>query len=301
MQPDKAQIRSRARKLGIDQVGFCSWSALEADAPNDDKPARITTDLDTLMVLVKRYPTGVAVSPDASVRQYVTGRTARHLEEAAADLAYWLEELDCPAALLSAAADLRRQSVAYAGPAGQGSKLLRQAAVAAGLGSLGLNEMLLTREFGPRLFLGGVLTALDVKPDPPFDGELCLGLVDCGRCASVCPEGAIPKQAPAGATLAATRGLDADACARSTQPYGPDRMVRHLGEILGASSADEAVAKAREPITERIWFNMTVLRQGAFTGCQLCELVCPVGADFSTREHVQALEPPSITKTDPLQ
>lgn len=282
MQPDKERVRHRARELGIDRVGFCSWSALESDAPDDDKPARITTDLDTLMVLVKRYPSGVAASPDPWVRQYVTGRTARHLEEAAAGLAYWLEEQDCPAALLSAVPDLRRQSVAYPGPAGQGSQLLRRAAVAAGLGSLGLNEMLLTREFGPRLFLGGVLTALDVEPDPPFDGELCLGPSECGRCATVCPQAAIPKQA--GASLAAIRGLDAAACARSTQPYGPDRMVRHLAEILSATSGEEAVARARDPITERIWFNMTVLRQGAFTGCQLCELVCPVGADLSMLE-----------------
>ena len=78
-------------------------------------------------MLARRYPIGVAQSPDDALRQYATGRTARHLEEAAAQLAYWLEERDSIAALLSAMIpDLRRQPLGYSAPAGQGSLLLRQ-------------------------------------------------------------------------------------------------------------------------------------------------------------------------------
>jgi ferredoxin len=215
------------------------------------------------------------------VRQYATGRTARHLEEAAADLAYWLEEHDVMASVLSAMIpDLRRQPLGYSCPAGQGSMLLRIAAVRAGLGSLGLNEMLLTPEFGPRLFLAGVLTDLDVEPDQPFGGELCPGLLECGRCAAVCPEGAVPVQAPEGAALEDYRGLDLQACARSSHPYGPDRMVEHLKRIFESNSPDEALTVIREKTTLKLWYNLTILRQGAFTGCMRCELVCPAGSDY---------------------
>jgi ferredoxin len=286
MTPAKDEIRAKASALGIDRVGFAAWRALEAAAPEYDRPSQISTHLTTLIVLVKRYPTGVAIACDDALRQYATGRTARHLEEAAALLAYWLEERDVMASLLSAMIpDLRRQPLAYSCPAGQGSLLLRKAAVAAGLGSLGLNEMLLTPEFGPRVFLAGVLSDVAVEVDAPFAGELCPGLEACGRCAAVCPEQAIPLRAPAGAPLESYRGLDAEACARSSQPYGPARLVEHLERAFTAEEPGGAASVAREKTTLHLWYNLTVLRQGAFTGCSRCEIVCPVGFDYPAIER----------------
>lgn len=275
---DAEAIRTQARTLGIDLVGFCSWQDLEAEAPDYDKPSQLSTYLTRLIVLAKRYPTGVARSPDAAFRQYAVGRVARHLEEAAGGLAYWLEERDAIACILSAAIpDLRRQPMAYAGPGGQGSLLLRQAAAASGLGTLGLNEMILTPEYGPRVFLAGVLTDADVECGQPLAEELCPGLEECGRCAEACPVAAIPNSAPPDTPLAEVRGLDAEACARACQPFGPDRMVEHLADLFGSKSAAEAVEIAESPVTQRIFYNLTVQRQGAYTGCQSCQLACPVG------------------------
>jgi epoxyqueuosine reductase QueG len=281
LKPTKDSIRAQARDFGIDLVGFCRLGDLESDAPDYDKPSKLSSYLQTLIVLARRCPIGVAQSPDEALRQYQAGRTARHLEEATAQLAYWLEERDAIAALLSAMIpDLRRQPLGYSAPAGQGSLLLRQAAVAAGLGSLGLNQMLLTPQFGPRLFLAGVVTDLVLAPDAPFAGELCPGLEECGRCAAVCPELAIPLEARAGAPLREVRALDGAACIKSSQPYGPERMVEHLEAIFTAPSPEAAAAIARSGDTEKLWFHMTVMRQGAFTGCARCELVCPVGEDW---------------------
>jgi ferredoxin len=281
----KDAVRERARGLDIDLVGFCRLTDLESAAPEYDKPSRLSSYLQTLIVLGRKLPTGVAASPDDALRQYAAGRSARHLEEAAAELAYWLEERDAIAALLSAIIpDLRRQPLGYSAPAGQGSLLLRQGAVASGLGTLGLNQMLLTPQFGPRLFLAGVVTDLAVEPDEPLPVELCPGLEECGRCAAVCPEQAIPLEAPVGALLREVRALDHAACIRSSQPYGPQKMVEHLRAIFTASSPQEAAAIARSPETEKLWFHMTVMRQGAFTGCARCELVCPVGEDWPVLE-----------------
>ena len=69
-------------------------------------------------------------------------------------------------------------------------------------------------------YLGGVMTTLELAPDRRIEGELCLGLEQCGRCAAICPENAIPRRAPVGASQAAVRGLDCAACARSSQPFG---------------------------------------------------------------------------------
>jgi ferredoxin len=297
----KDAIRSRAIELGIDLIGFCRLTDLEAAAPEYDKPSRLSSYLKTLIVLVRRYPAGVAASPDDALRQFATGRSARHLEEAAGQLAYWLEEQDAIAAILSSIIpDLRRQPLGYSAPGGQGSLLLRQAAVASGLGSIGLNLMLLTPQFGPRLFLAGIATDLAVEPDAPFQEELCPGLEECGRCAAVCPEQAIPLEARVGAPLAEVRALDHAACIRSSQPYGPHRMVEHLGEIFTAPSREAAAAIARSLETEKLWFNMTVMRQGAFTGCQRCEVVCPVGEDWPAIAASPARQqdlPPELRRT----
>jgi ferredoxin len=159
--------------------------------------------------------------------------------------------------------------------------LLRQAAVASGLGSIGLNQMLLTPQFGPRVFLAGVVTDLVLTPDQPFADELCPGLEECGRCAAVCPELAIPLEARAGVPLREVRALDHTACIRSSQPWGPERMVEHLEAIFTAPTPEASAAVASSVDTDKLWFNMTVMRQGAYTGCARCELVCPVGEDWA--------------------
>jgi len=60
----------------------------------------------------------------------------------------------------------------------------RLAAVAAGLGEIGLSKVFLSPQFGPRQRLGMILTDAELEPDPLFDGEIC---DRCGRCISECP------------------------------------------------------------------------------------------------------------------
>ncbi|HEY3425403.1 MAG TPA: 4Fe-4S binding protein, partial [Negativicutes bacterium] len=54
----------------------------------------------------------------------------------------------------------------------------------AGLGSIGWNHTLVTREFGPRHRLVSVLTALELAGDPMVEEELCN---TCGLCEKACP------------------------------------------------------------------------------------------------------------------
>ena len=67
---------------------------------------------------------------------------------------------------------------------------LEYAAVAAGLGEISLIGQLLTPRFGSRNALGIILTELELEPDPLYSGSLC-DHAACGKCAAICPAGAI--------------------------------------------------------------------------------------------------------------
>lgn len=277
---DKAELKGFAYDLGIDLVGVTTRGRLDERLPAADRPSRLTEYLDTVLVFAKHIHAGSAGAQDGIHKQFAGAVLHRSLEEASAELAYHLEEKGHVAAVIpSLFLDFRDRHPEDNCPAGQASRFLRLAAVEAGLGTLGLNLMLLTPRFGPRVILTGMLTDLLLEPDAPLAAELCPGLEGCGRCAAVCPEDAIPRAAPVGAALAAVRGLDGRSCARSSQPDGVGAYVEHMRRILTAGGPEERVAFVKSPRTARIWHNMTVLRHGAFTGCMACMEVCPVGDD----------------------
>jgi epoxyqueuosine reductase QueG len=67
----------------------------------------------------------------------------------------------------------------------------RHAALLAGLGNFGTNNMLLTRQFGPRVRFGSVFTAAALDADPLLTRELC---TRCMRCVKMCPAGALDER-----------------------------------------------------------------------------------------------------------
>jgi len=74
----------------------------------------------------------------------------------------------------------------------------RHAALLAGLGSFGVNNMLLTPEYGPRVRFGSIFTAAELPGDPLLDRDLC---TRCMRCVRMCPASALKEQDyPAGLT-----------------------------------------------------------------------------------------------------
>lgn len=69
-----------------------------------------------------------------------------------------------------------------------GAFSFKYAAVAAGLGAIGKNGLLLTPKYGPKVKLSVVLTEAELEGDAVFDEDLC---GDCETCIKVCPSGAL--------------------------------------------------------------------------------------------------------------
>jgi len=64
----------------------------------------------------------------------------------------------------------------------------KHAAYLAGLGSFGVNNTLLTKEYGPRVRFTSVFTSAKIPPDPLLEEDLC---TRCMNCVRSCPVDAI--------------------------------------------------------------------------------------------------------------
>ena len=77
------------------------------------------------------------------------------------------------------------------------SPLLERAlAVRAGLGIIGKNRMLVNPRLGPQIFLGEIVTNIELDPDKPLK-DSCPG---CGKCVAACPTGALKQDGSFDAT-----------------------------------------------------------------------------------------------------
>lgn len=292
-------IAQRGRELGLDLIGFTSTRSVEDKVPDRYRPSRIAEHMQTLIVVAKRGYSGFVVAHHSGTKQFWGGRIIKRLDETCLKLADFLEGHGAVAFPVSSLmVDMGDREGLDLCPAGQGSPLLKAAAVEAGLGTMGLNLMLLTREFGPRVYLGGVLTDAEVEPGRPLATELCLGLEECGRCAAVCPEDAIPRRARKGTPLSEVRGLDAKACARSSQPLGSRRFKEHLTQIfLTRDRLEEMWSLIGNRLTGAFWQEMVMIKEGAFTGCSACVNVCPVGEDYQRLGERGETAIPQFTKS----
>ncbi len=191
------------------------------------------------------------------------------MEEAALELALWLECCGYPALIIPPThVD---PWLYFDDPAEHLTPLLSasHAAVEAGLGTFGLNGQLLTPEFGPRLMVTILLATLDGggEADRPMDTALCLG-PECGRCLSACPGDVVGHW---------TR--DWAAYDRYRSPHGFAEVADFLGQVLDAPDAEAQKRLVRSEESFNIW-QRTLRGAGVVTGCRRCQDVCPVGADY---------------------
>ena len=105
-----------------------------------------------------------------------------------------------------------------------------RAAALAGLGCVGLNGLLITPEYGSWVFLGEIVTSLDL----PVSGDGIKPCIRCGKCRESCPGGAISAD-----------GIETDRCLshisqkkRDLSPWECD-LIRKGGSAWGCDICQE--------------------------------------------------------------
>jgi epoxyqueuosine reductase len=255
-------IKAKALELGADLAGIANGKDLNTKDVTEH-------DGDRVIVLATRLQAGTSRMLQWNDRNkfYNDELSLTFLEEVSLELVYWLEDAGYPAIIVP---PTHVDPFRYDGDPRkhQGTLIsLPHAAVEAGLGTLGLNQQLLTPQFGPRVLLTAVLCSVEVECDQPMTEALCLG-PECGRCLKACPGDVIKHW-----------DRDWEACDRYRSPHGFAQLTEYLGRVI-----DEPVAKRqKEMLRSEDSFNLwqSILRgAGVITGCRRCADVCPVGADY---------------------
>jgi epoxyqueuosine reductase len=184
-------IVTQAKTQGADLVGIASVDVFQ-DSPKRLHPASILPGAKSVVVIAVKYPDAAIdlwCKPPAesmffyqSVQAYMTGvimpmiqfHVYRALERAGyqaipvAPSGYWRYR------------DYQEMKGGFYADFSH-----RHAAVAAGLGDLGLNGLFISPEFGIRQRMASVITTAPLRPDEPYCGKpLCS---NCGRCLKACP------------------------------------------------------------------------------------------------------------------
>lgn len=130
----------------------------------------------------------------------------------------------------------------------------RQAAIAAGLGVKGWNNILVTPEFGPRVRLGSLITTAKFDFEPrKLPDKVC---TKCGKCVDICPVNALdPKR---------EHYLEQPKCkSHYARPYMDHTTWQTIKNIFTVEGFGVNGVQA--------------LMEGYHFSCAECQRVCPVG------------------------
>jgi epoxyqueuosine reductase QueG len=266
---DAKQVKELAKGFGADLVGIASADTLNAFPPDPlcpQTPDQILPSCRSVIVIVQRIPTGAFRCKHNALVQYLDMLVLRKMDMAAYSITETLERAGHPSLVLAAQeTDWSMKKASY------GRLSTRHLGVEAGLGTLGLDVNILTPEFGPRLYLTGILTELELEPDKIMTEQVCIG-ESCSRCLHSCPGDAVGHF-----------DINKRDCAIHAQEFGFATALKLFRKMASESSREDFKAYLHQAIRSRefMGFWQGLLRVvGSFGDCPRCLAVCPVGNDY---------------------
>ncbi|MDQ0314761.1 hypothetical protein [Amorphus orientalis] len=262
---DAAAVKALAKELGADLVGIASAKTLNAFPPDPrwpQTPEHIWAECKSVVVIVSRIPVAVFRAKASAAVQYMDMIVLRRMDQIAYKLSEAIEREGYGAFVTAAQeTDWDLKNASY------GRLSTRHLGIEAGLGTFGLEVNILTPEFGPRVYLTGLLTDMELEPDERITEQVCIG-ESCSRCLYSCPTDAVKHF-----------GIDKRACATEAQEFGFMTSLAVFEEMIETAS-DE---RRKEIVESRdiYGFWQGLLRVvGSFGDCPRCLAVCPVGNDY---------------------
>jgi ferredoxin len=274
---DSTYVKARARALGADLVGIASAATLNAFPPDPrwpQTPEGISPYCKSVIVIANRIPAGAFRAKSNTPVQYMDMLVLRKMDKVAYLIAEELERAGHPSFVTAAQEtewSLKRASY--------GRLSTRHLGVEAGLGTLGLEVNILTPEFGPRIYLTGILTELELEPDQRITEQVCIG-ESCSRCLHACPADAVQHW-----------GIDKRNCATEAQEFGFGQILKFFDTMIERPNA--TATEKMDTFVSRDFFGFWqgLLRVvGSFGDCPRCLAVCPVGNDY----HAHLAEPQKV-------
>jgi epoxyqueuosine reductase QueG len=247
-------IKEYILNLGVDDVGFAS--VVDYKSPKSYEIRKFLPDAKSIIVLAFRVLSSCE-SPSLSIAlngyldlgafaRTTSYRVARFLESK-----YGVKVATMPLSIPFEIHNDRRAVADFS---------QRHAAVAAGLGSFGRNNLVIHPRFGTRVIFTSIVTNFALQSSPKNNEDVC---IHCNLCVENCPGRALDE---AGKT-------DVMKCLKHSLPYGIGNDITFWSQILSGSSEQQRELLMSERYAK--------LRQAAHLGnqymCFNCMKLCPVG------------------------
>lgn len=182
---DRKEIKELLFSKGADLCGIASIDRFD-DAPNGYHPLDVLPSCKSVISFACRFPAATLACKTAVPYTRVRNSITPKMDAIALDLCIDLEKNGILAIPIPTNESLWDET----------TKRMRSiisqkhAAQAAGIGTIGRHSLLITPEFGSMVWLGAVLTEVELIPDQ-MKARVCN---DCNLCVEACPGNALKNQ-----------------------------------------------------------------------------------------------------------
>lgn len=177
-------VKDFVRKKGATLVGVATTKRF-SKAPKDHRPRDLLPNAKSVISIGLRINKSSILQLPKTMREYKINYDVANLKlnSLAWETARFLEDLGYEALAIPASSPYDKKK-------NFGDLSHKHAAVAAGLGRFGMNNLVLTPDHGPYVRFVTVITSAALRSDRPLTEDICL-LDKCLKCVKACPARAL--------------------------------------------------------------------------------------------------------------